>query len=146
MKRVLLALLVLVGAGVSMLPVDRALGHAAVVRSEPAANAFLQQPPATITIVFTEPVDDRASSIRLLDSRGLAIATAAPSEVSNNGLTLTLVLPRLSPGIYNVLYRNVSRIDGHALQGSYPFSLLKANGSLPDAVKFAGFQQQRPRA
>ena len=134
MKRVLLGLLVLVGAGVSMLPVDRALGHAAVVRSEPAANAFVQQPPAAITIVFTEPVDDRASSIRLLDSRGLAIATAAPSEVSNNGLTLSLALPKLSPGIYNVLYRNVSRIDGHALQGSYPFTILKADGSLPDAV------------
>lgn len=137
MKRALAALLVLVGA-VSLLPVERAFGHAAVVRSDPAANAFLLQPPTAITIVFTEPVDDRVSSIRLLNSSGAAIQTPKPSEVSSNGLTMTLPLSRLAPGIYNVLYRNVSRIDGHALQGSYPFTVLKPDGSLPDAVNTFG--------
>ena len=139
MRRALIALLVLASAGVALLPQSDALSHAAVVRAEPAPDSFLPQPPAAITILFTEPVDERASSIKLLDSRGLALTTPSLTTVSSNGLTLSISLPRLSPGIYNVLYRNVSRIDGHALHGSYPFTVLKADGSLPDVANaFAG--------
>ena len=134
MKRALLGVLLFAGAIGSLLRPADALGHAALVRSEPTANAFLQKAPLSISLLFTEPVDDRASGIRLLDARGAELKAPAPVELSGNGLTLTLKLGTLPPGIYNVLYKNVSRIDGHALQGSYPFTVLKADGSLPDSV------------
>jgi copper transport protein len=37
----------------------------------------------------------------------------------------------LKPGIYNVLWANVSAVDGHALRASYPFTVLNADGTLP---------------
>ncbi len=134
MKRALLGVLLFVGAVGALLRPGDALGHAALVRSEPTSNAFLQKAPPSVQLVFSEPVDDRASGIRLLDARGAEMKAAAPVQVSSNGLTLTLKLGALPPGIYNVLYKNVSRIDGHALTGSYPFTVLKADGSLPDSV------------
>ncbi|MEP6872009.1 MAG: CopD family protein [Anaerolineaceae bacterium] len=134
MKRTLLGgLLSLLAVGSLMSPAD-ASGHAALVRSEPASNAFLQKAPTSISLQFSEPIDERASGIRLLDARGLELKGPGAVEVSGNGLTLTLKLPALLPDIYNVLYKNVSRIDGHALQGSYPFTVLKADGSLPVSV------------
>jgi putative copper export protein/mono/diheme cytochrome c family protein len=36
------------------------------------------------------------------------------------------------PGIYNVLWVNVSTVDGHELRGSYPFTVLKPDGTLPE--------------
>lgn len=134
MKRALLGVLLFVGAVASLLWPGSALGHAALVRSEPTSNAFLQKAPPSISLLFSEAIDERASGIRLLDARGLELKAPGPVEVSGNGLTLTLKLSTLPPGIYNVLYKNVSRIDGHALQGSYPFTVLKADGSLPDSV------------
>lgn len=131
MKRGLLALVLFVGALASLLRPGDALGHAALVRSDPAANALLQKAPPSISLLFSEPVDERASGIRLLDARGVELVAPGPVQVSTNGLTLTLKLGALPPGIYNVLYKDVSRIDGHALQGSYPFTVLNADGSLP---------------
>ncbi len=134
MKRALLGVLLFVGAVGALVSPGDALGHAALVRSEPNGNAFLQKAPAAISLLFSEPVDERASGIRLLDARGVELKAPGPVEVSANGVTLTLKLSNLPPGIYNVLYKNVSRIDGHALQGSYPFTVLKPDGSLPDSV------------
>ncbi|MEP7215173.1 MAG: CopD family protein [Anaerolineaceae bacterium] len=134
MKRALLGVLLFVSAIGGLLRPGDALGHAALIRSEPTPNAFLQKAPLSISLQFSEPIDERASGIRLLDARGLELKMPGPVELSGNGLTLALKLPTLQPGIYNVLYKNVSRIDGHALQGSYPFTVLKADGSLPDSV------------
>lgn len=105
-----------------------ALGHAALRTSDPAANAFLQRAPTQITLSFTEPITSKSSSIQLLDAAGQPVAIP---EASVSGANMTVQLPQLQPGIYNVLWANVSRIDGHAIRGSFPFTVLRADGSLP---------------
>lgn len=115
-----------------------ALGHAALLSADPAANAFLQRPPSQVSLTFAEGVDESNSGIRLLDSNGQAVTIAKP-QYSNGSATMTVALPKLAPGIYNVLYVNVSRIDGHALRGSYPFTVLNPDGSVPTATnQFSG--------
>ena len=110
-----------------------AFGHAALLLSDPAPNAYLQKPPAQISLTFSEPLDDRASKIRLLDSTGAGVAVGKLT-FSRNSLSMTVELPRLSPGVYNVLWANLSSTDGHALQGSYPFTVLNPDGSVPQGV------------
>ena len=44
---------------------------------------------------------------------------------------MNVPLPELKPGIYNVIWVNISRIDGHELRGSYPFTVLNPDGSVP---------------
>ena len=78
MKRALLGVLLFVGAVASLLWPGSALGHAALVRSEPTSNAFLQKAPPSISLLFSEPVDERASGIRLLDARGLELKAPGP--------------------------------------------------------------------
>jgi len=110
-----------------------ALGHAALVRSEPGANAFLKLPPSDVTLVFSEAVDARSSTLRVLDARGRPVAASTPAVLSD-GVTFRATLPKLTPGIYNVLWSNVSSVDGHALSGSFPFTVLNLDGSLPGDV------------
>lgn len=129
MRRVfLLALLLSALTPIVLLP-QPASAHAALRSSEPVANAFLQRAPGQITLTFTEPIDSRTSTVRLLDATGKPIQTQAPSV---SGISLTATLPQLPPGIYNVLWSNTSKVDGHAISGSFPFTVLKADGSLPD--------------
>lgn len=137
MRRLLGFCALLAVAGVFALHPGDALGHAALVRSDPAPNAFLQKAPTQITLTFTEPLDQRSSSIRVLDSRGGALASGK-IDLSDNALTMTLKLPKLNPGIYNVVWSNVSRIDGHALRGSYPFTVLNPDGSVPTGTNTFG--------
>ena len=120
-----------------------AAGHAALVRAEPGENAFLQRPPPEVSLTFTEKIDDKSSSIRLLDAAARPVSTRA-ADFSANGLTVRVALPALKPGIYNVLWENISSVDGHGYRGSYPFTLLNADGSLPSEVNQVGGSSSGP--
>lgn len=131
------AALVLVVLGLALLfgKADTAVGHAALLSSDPPANAFLQQPPDRIALSFAEPLESKSSSITVLDASGQPIAIP---KASVNAASMTVSLPRLKPGIYNVLWANVSRVDGHAIRGSFPFTVMNPDGSLPDQTNAVG--------
>lgn len=129
MRRLAGLLIVLAGLGLAFGGPEVALGHAALRSSDPAPNAFLQQPPGQVTLTFTEPLDGKTSTITLLDAAGRAVATE-PLQV--NGPTMSVGLKKLPPGIYNVVWSNVSRIDGHGIRGSFPFTVLNPDGSMPN--------------
>ncbi len=135
MTRLSALVVMLAGVVLALSAPGAALGHAALRSSDPAANAFVQRAPGQITLSFTEPIEQRSSSIQVLDAAGRAVATG---EAQVNDATMTVSLPVLPPGIYNVLWANVSRIDGHAIRGSYPFTVLNSDGSLPDETNTVG--------
>ena len=130
MRRYAGLLAVIVVLGVVALRPSIALGHASLVRADPAPNSFVQRPPTQIDLSFAETLDRSNSSIRLLDATGKDIALPKP-QFSSDGLGMTVQLPKLDPGIYNVLWANISQTDGHALRGSYPFTILNPDGSVP---------------
>lgn len=108
----------------------RAVAHATLVRAEPGENAFLQAAPNRVLLAFSEPLDAAQSDITVLDARGQLVASGA--ELAEDRLSLRLALGPLPPGVYNVLWENVSTVDGHALKGSYPFTVLLPGGGLPE--------------
>ncbi len=129
MKHATAGLLMVVALAVAVLGKPGGAGaHAALRTSEPAANSFLRQPPREIILEFTEPIDARASGIEVLDGRGNRVATGTPFVAETR---LRVTLPLLAPGIYTVVWANVSGVDGHALSGSFPFTVLNPDGSVP---------------
>lgn len=129
MRRLAALVMLLAGIVLAVGGPDTALGHAALRSSEPAANAFLQRSPGQVTLTFTEPIDNKTTTIDLLDASGRRLAT---EPVQLSGSVVSVQLPQLPPGIYNVVWANVSRIDGHGIRGSFPFTVLTPDGSLPD--------------
>lgn len=105
--------------------------HALLVRSLPLANAELTAPPTTIELWFSEELEPQFSQAYLVDTAGNEIgrgtATVAPADPKQ----LNLPLPVLAPGIYTVVYRTLSRADGHEWLGSFPLTILRPDGSRP---------------
>jgi copper transport protein len=126
-------LLALVGWSWAVQPTP-ASAHAILVRSNPAANAELSQPPATLELWFSEPLELTFSRARLLDAAGDELPTGLTTLDPTDPNHMIVALEPLTPGIYTVAWQNLSQADGHPWQGSFPFTVLKADGSRPAAA------------
>ncbi|HET7738023.1 MAG TPA: copper resistance protein CopC [Tepidiformaceae bacterium] len=138
MKRAALFVLMVVCLGALTIRPEGAVAHATLVAASPAENGFLQTPPERISLTFSEPLDQKASGIQLLDSRGQPIALAPVEFPEGSPTTMRVALPTLEPGIYNVLWANVSTVDGHPINGLYPFTVLNPDGSVPEGTNAVG--------
>jgi copper transport protein len=105
--------------------------HAILLRSTPEANAELAQPPPTIEMWFSEPLEAGFSTARLLDSQGQEVPTGAVSLDPSDPTHMTLPLGQLGPGIYTVAWQTLSQADGHEWYGSFPLTVLNPDGSRP---------------
>jgi copper transport protein len=128
----LLPLLAAVAAGALFSARDRAEAHAVQVSSEPASNSQLAQSPATITINFSEPIEPSVTSVQLWDQSAHQVALGKPTFPSGDSKTVVVDVPSTLPsGIYTVVWRNLSTVDGHTWAGSFPFTVLGPNGEVP---------------
>ncbi len=97
--------------------------HANLVRSEPAAGSVLDQAPSQVQLWFSEAVELKLSDVRLLDGSGKVVNRESVRPVLGDPLALVLPLPELSPGVYTVVWRVTSAVDGHTTSGTVPFSV-----------------------
>ncbi len=103
--------------------VSPALAHATLVRSNPAANAVVAQIPSEIRLWFSEALEPRFSSFMLHDQSGKPLDTPA-SQIDPADATQMAMRPGTLPdGLYIVAWQSVSATDGHAAQGSFPFTI-----------------------
>lgn len=93
--------------------------HATLLRSSPAANTHLAQPPDTIRLVFSEPVLPNMSQISLIYSDG----NIRPLPVAGDPRNVRILVGRVGlipRGKYKVSWRILSA-DGHPVAGSFSF-------------------------
>jgi len=101
--------------------VPQAFGHAHPKVMSPAPDSA-GPAPGSISITFSEAVEPKFSSIKLTDASGKAEGSEAAKATANDAKTLTLTVPKLSPGTYTVHWVSVA-VDGHRLDGSYKFTV-----------------------
>ena len=104
--------------------VSVAEAHANLVRSEPAIGAVLREAPRRMQLWFSEEPELRFSEVALFDATRQRL-TDAPAEVApGDPLSLILDLPTdLANGAYTVVWRVLSKVDGHVTAGSVPFTV-----------------------
>lgn len=111
----LIAILLAFGAGT-------VLAHANLSRSEPTANASLNEPPSEIRLWFTEPLEPDFSRFTLHDSSGAVVNTPL-SQLDPADRTQIVMQPgELADGLYTVSWRVLST-DGHSTEGSFSFGI-----------------------
>ncbi|OIK26529.1 copper resistance CopC/CopD family protein [Streptomyces malaysiense] len=116
-----LVLLFLAALGALLAGAAPASAHAALTGSDPAQGAVVQQPPAQVSLTFSEKVAMNGDSLRVLDPKGRAVQTGAPGNV--RGTTYAVRLKGgLGKGTYTVTYEVVSA-DSHPVAGAYTFSI-----------------------
>ena len=97
-----------------------ALGHAKLRSTLPAADAQLDAAPKSLTLTFNESV-----RLAVLSVAGggreipVAVDRSAPAAPQ-----VTIPLPALMPGKYQVRWSVLAADDGHATQGTFSFTIL----------------------
>ncbi|WP_256641552.1 copper resistance CopC/CopD family protein [Streptomyces murinus] len=116
-----LVLLLLAALGALLAGAAPASAHAALTGSDPAQGVVVQQPPARVSLTFSEKVAMNGDSLRVLDPKGNPVQTGAPDNV--RGTTYAVRLKGgLGKGTYTVTYEVVSA-DSHPVAGAYTFSI-----------------------
>ncbi len=121
LKKVCLsALFILLVTGINAPPV---MAHATLIRSEPADNASLADPPREVRLWFNESISAQFSSAQLLDVNAQPVKVTHIQVDSADPTLMSLTLPRLSPGIYSIRWKVLSETDGHFTQGFVVFGV-----------------------
>jgi methionine-rich copper-binding protein CopC len=113
----------LLAASVSgMILAGPAFGHAKLLSTVPAADAQIQVAPKSLTLTFNENV--RLAVLTLtMDGKNIPVtvdrnASAAPQ--------VSVTLPALAAGKYQVQWSALSVDDGHVSKGTFSFAIVAA--------------------
>jgi copper transport protein len=117
--------LVLLGAVVLLLFVAPAvLAHANLVRSEPAANSAVKTSPQVVRLWFSEAIEPKFSHVTVVDPSQLPVDQGDSHPMSGDPTGLEISLKsNLPAGIYTVVWKTTSAVDGHVTAGSFPFAV-----------------------
>lgn len=126
----LLALALAAATGLRQGPPPRIDAHALLVSADPPVNSQIREPPRELTLSFSEPLERKFSSVRVVDATGLRVDEGVSFDDTNPAL-MRVALKPVGAGYLVVSWQNVSTVDGHRISGSYPLTILNADGSLP---------------
>lgn len=122
----------LLGLGSLVLPPIPAAAHSQLVSADPAPGAVLAAAPTEIRLTFSEQVAVDFSGIQVLDRGRHRLDTGPVTQPNGDRLALRVaVTPGLKSGIYTVVWRVVSAVDGHLTESSYAFTLRPAGEPTP---------------
>jgi methionine-rich copper-binding protein CopC len=96
--------------------------HAELDTVTPADGATVEVAPAEIVMTFTQDLDPSRSSIVVVDSTGAEVASGG--EVGADPRTMTLALPTLDPGAYEVRWTSYSAEDDELERGITTFTIM----------------------
>jgi copper transport protein len=106
---------------------NAAFAHSQLIDSHPRESEVLRDPPATIALVFDEPVAPLVLGMLGPDGTPVVIG---PPQVSD--ATLSLAVPtHLANGSYLLNWR-VASADGHPVGGTLSFAIGDATGAAPN--------------
>jgi len=119
------ALPALLVAGTFVALARPAAAHATLVQCTVASGAKLAAAPAVLTCTFAEGVNPKGSFIGVFEAAGEKgevdkLNSAVPFS---NAKQLTVGLPRLAKGTYNLIWFTISADDGHRAGGYFSFSI-----------------------
>jgi copper transport protein len=104
--------------------------HTELISSDPADGDTLTSELELIRLVFSGPIEEALSEIRLAGPLGLDLSLEARADPTMDR-ALVAAVPSLTPGAYRVAWRTVS-VDGHAVSGSFVF-FIPVQASSPES-------------
>ncbi|MCI0553283.1 MAG: copper resistance protein CopC [Anaerolineae bacterium] len=118
----------------SALAVTSVSAHALLVRSNPEANAVLQQAPVQVELFFSETLEPTLSSITVIDSNNRTVDAGDARVDPSDPRRMTVTLHALADGVYTVSWKALSTIDGHQTVGTFPFAVGDAIAAAVQAI------------
>ena len=131
---VLALALIAAAAAVAPFLLRGASAHASLISASPANNETVRRPPARITLHFSEAIERKLTEIQVKDKDGNRFDDGATAFDDKDSAFASVGVKTLAPGLYFVRWSNVSAVDGHPYDGSYPFIVLNADGTFPAGI------------
>ncbi len=97
-------------------------GHAFPDHSDPKVGSTLTGSPAQVRIWFDSDLEPAFSTIMVHNANDEMVDKRDGRVDPSNPTLLQVSLPRLSPGIYRVIWNVVAR-DGHRTVGDFTFTI-----------------------
>jgi copper transport protein len=86
-----------------------------------------------VQVWFSEDVAPMNSTLSVRDIYGLQFDIGGTQDSRNETKSLLVNLRPLTPGIYTVIWKTVSSVDGHDTLGTFPFTVGAASAPVSDA-------------
>ncbi len=102
--------------------VPPAAAHAVLERSVPAAGSVMREPPERVTLWFSQRFEPGFSNIRVFDTKDEPVHLGEAEVDQTRPRQLSIALPRLPPGTYQVRWRVLS-VDTHVSEGHFAFDV-----------------------
>ncbi len=104
--------------------IPKSYAHAFVTKSDPSPLQSLDTPPTKVDIYLNDPVDNKYSRIKVLDSDGKEIQENDQHYINNDQTTLSVSLPpNLKNGVYTVSIKVLDQTDGHVTESAFVFAV-----------------------
>lgn len=121
-----------------------AQAHANLMSSSPEANAQLDTTPIQIELIFSEPIEPALSNITVIDFFGSSVDVGDSTVDPADPTRMTVSLRPLKDGIYTVVWKTLSTVDGHITRGAYPFAIGEVDQTAMDAAAEASQEIEIP--
>ena len=103
-----------------LLAAPAALAHAFLDHASPAVGSTLRQPPATISLWFTQELEPAFSTVTIVDQNGQRVDGGDAQVDARDQTLMHASLKPLPAGTYKVAWRVVS-VDTHTTEGTFTF-------------------------
>jgi copper transport protein len=110
-----------------------AWAHPSLTRSEPPANAVLDEAPRQVRVWFDEAIESGHGNLSVYDGQGRRVDNIDTRYEPGPEPGLSVTLPGLPQGSYVVVWRVISQGDGHSVGGAFAFGV----GVAPDLAAAA---------
>ena len=122
-RRIAVLLFLLLGIVCLFIRPRSAYAHANLIRSNPRANEVLETAPSELRLEFSESVEVRFSQVQVLDKTGQSVKDGlGPLHLApNSDKVLLAPFAALPRGVYTVIWRVLSSVDGHLTSGGFVF-------------------------
>ncbi|HWA00614.1 MAG TPA: copper resistance CopC family protein [Caulobacterales bacterium] len=97
-----------------------AAAHAMLARANPPVGGAVAPAPTELRLQFDEPVFADMCDVTLEDAAHRAVPLSTLMTGEDDSVVVAQIRARLSPGVYHVRWRAVSR-DAHTTEGAYVF-------------------------
>lgn len=107
--------------------IPEAYAHAFTIKSDPSPSQSLPSSPSKVDVFFSEPVDLRYSTVKVLDASGKQVDNKDPRNINGDSASLSVTLPSgLKDGVYTVSTKVLSSTDGHVVDNAFVFGIGEA--------------------
>jgi copper resistance protein C len=103
-----------------LLAAPAARAHAFLDHANPAVGSTLRQPPAVVSLWFTQELEPAFSTLSIVDQSGQRVDGGDAQVDARDQTLLHASLKLLPPGTYKVIWRVVS-VDTHTTEGTFTF-------------------------